>query len=332
MLGAGIPAPTDRPRPSGGLRLRLRAALKNPVAWRTVLWLGLRVSLGSFALLGVGASVVVVAFGFVEVVAGELPRRFVVWTVPLGVTLALGMLHFANLLACIHRRLAMPLLGPSQAERLAALERRNEQLAFRTRLARELHDSVGHTMTVTVLQAAAARKVFDADPEFALKALDTIEFVGRGALDDLDRMLGALRDEPEARDAEPSLQDVGGLLARTRTAGLPVTLTISGDTETVPEDLGKEAYRIVQEGCTNVLRHAGLVPTAVSLQAGERGLEVLVLNGPPKKTPPSTLDGGGRGLSGMAERVGALGGEFEAGPTEEGGYRLRVLLPLGESK
>lgn len=180
MLGTDVPAPMDRPPPVGGPWRRLRAALENPVAWRAVLWLGLRVSLGLFALLQVGSSAGVVGMGLfdimglLDVAASGAMLGYLVWAVPLGVAMVLAILHFVNLLAWVYRRLAMPLLGPSQAERLAALERRNEELAFRTRLARELHDSVGHTMTVAVLQAAAARKVFDDDPRFALKALATI--------------------------------------------------------------------------------------------------------------------------------------------------------------
>lgn len=326
MLGTAVPVPADRPLPTGKSWRRLRAAVRDPAAWRTVLWLGLRASLGSFALLIVGSFVIAVVAVILDFVFGQSPLGWPARAVPLGMALALGIVHFVNLLAWVHRMLAMPLLGPSQAERLVALKRRNEELALRTRLARELHDSVGHTMAVAVLQAAA-RKVFDDDPGFALKALATIETVGRGALDELDRMLGILREEPRSREGEPGLQDVGELLARTRAAGLPVTVTISGDTTTVPDDLGREAYRIIQEGCTNVLRHAGLVPTDVSLHAGD-GLELLVLNGPPKMPSP-TLNGGGRGLSGVAERVSSLGGELQAGPTQEGGYRLRVHLPPG---
>ncbi|MBL1097221.1 histidine kinase [Streptomyces sp. 205] len=237
-------------------------------------------------------------------------------------------------------RCAPALLGPAPAERLAAAEERAARLASRNRLARELHDSVGHALSAVTLQASAARKVLDADPEFARQALAAIEETSRGAVGELDTVLGLLREGEEgaagapgaATAPSPTLADLDGLLDRTRAAGVTVELTAPGPLGAVPPVVSREAYRIVQEGLSNALRHAGPVP--VRLRVGEDGqrkeLEISMEN-PVSGTARGHRTGGGRGLRGIAERTALLRGVCDWGP-DGSVWRLTVRLPLEVSR
>ncbi|MEU8823968.1 histidine kinase [Streptomyces sp. NPDC048636] len=237
-------------------------------------------------------------------------------------------------------RCAPALLGPVPAERLAAAEERAARLASRNRLARELHDAVGHALSAVTLQAGAARKVLHADPEFARQALAAIEETSRGAVGELDTVLGLLREGDEdtgrgggtAAAPAPTLADLDGLLDRTRAAGVTVELTAPGPLGAVPPVVSREAYRIVQEGLSNALRHAGPVP--VRLRIGEDGrrkeLEISMEN-PVGGTARGRRTGGGRGLRGIAERTALLRGVCDWGPAGEV-WRLTVRLPLEVSR
>ncbi|GIF73498.1 sensor histidine kinase [Asanoa siamensis] len=231
-------------------------------------------------------------------------------------------------LGALAAQLAPTLLGPSPAERIAALEERAGHLVERTRLARELHDSVGHALTVTTLQAAAAQRALD-DPEFVRRALVAIEEAGRAAMDDLDHVLGLLRAAERADRPAPqrTLADLDRVVADVTGAGLRVTLTRTGPLASVPAALSREGYRIVQEALTNAVRHAGAVPVTVRVAVADRSLLIDVAN-------PVTRDGpgdpSGRGLAGMRERVDVLGGRMTAGPAD-GLFTVAVRLPTGGS-
>ncbi|MEU8434811.1 histidine kinase, partial [Streptomyces sp. NPDC029216] len=235
-------------------------------------------------------------------------------------------------------RLAPVLLGPTAADRLAAAEERAADLAVRNRLARELHDAVGHALSAVTLQAGAARRVLDRDPEFVREALAAIEDTTRRTVGELDAVLGLLRDgDPARADAMPAptlAVDLDGLLARTRAGGTTLTAEQdpgpAGDWTQLPAIASREAYRIVQEGLSNALRH-GAGPIALLIRVhtsdGHRELEITMTN-PPAQTPPSPDGGagrttGGRGLRGAAERAALLGGRVEAGPHGDG-WRLRA--------
>ncbi|MFH0244912.1 hybrid sensor histidine kinase/response regulator transcription factor [Streptomyces sp. HK10] len=168
---------------------------------------------------------------------------------------------------------APTLLGPAPADRLAAAEARAAALAARNRIARELHDSVGHALSAVALQAGAARTALGSDPEFVRRALTAIEETARHTTGGLDAVLGMLREDggtPSRAPAGPTLAGLDGLLERTRASGTPVTLATGPGSwrETpglLPEAVSREAYRILQEGLANALRHAGRAPVTVSL-------------------------------------------------------------------
>ncbi|WP_258044208.1 sensor histidine kinase, partial [Streptomyces sp. SM11] len=206
-------------------------------------------------------------------------------------------------------------------------------LAVRNRLARELHDSVGHALSAVTLQAGAARRVLDRDPEFVREALTAIEETTRRTVGELDSVLGLLRQdgEPdEAGDAAhgPGLDALDGLLAHN---GVPVAYEREGDPgdpDRVDPTVSREAYRIVQEGLSNASRHGGGDPSPVRLMIAvrERELEIVMEN-PLGGRPAVARPGGGRGLRGIAERAVLLGGRTEAGPYD-GVWRLTARLPL----
>ncbi|MFI6727706.1 histidine kinase [Streptomyces sp. R-74717] len=220
------------------------------------------------------------------------------------------------------------LLGPTPDDRLAAAERRAADLAVRNRLARELHDSVGHALSAVTLQAGAARRVLDSDPEFVREALVAIEETTRRTVGELDSVLGLLRQSDDGKSGPPgpALDALDGLLAR---CGVLVSYVTEGDPRTVPPAVSREAYRIVQEGLSNVLRHGGH-GAQVKLRIAVHGEELeIAMDNPLPERPPVVRPGGGRGLRGIAERAVLLGGRTEAGPHDEDGvWRLSALLPL----
>jgi signal transduction histidine kinase len=261
-----------------------------------------------------------------------IPLRFATgwagaWVPAAALVCLLLLVHLVDGAGALFCRLAQPLLGPTAAERLAELERRTEQLAERNRLARELHDSVGHALSVVTIQASAAGRVLDSDPGFARTALGAIEESARAALTDLDHVLGLLREDRPTKAPQWTLDEPDRLLDKTRIAGVDVESTVEGELSGLPPAVSREAYRIVQEGLTNVLRHAGKVPVALRLVARDDRLELDLSNPLAARDTRAERAGGGHGLSGMRERVTVLRGQMTAG-AHDGRWRVSVRIPL----
>lgn len=250
--------------------------------------------------------------------------------VPAGLLMLLALAAAAAGAGALLARQAPVLLGPTPADRLAAAERRAAELAVRNRLARELHDSVGHALSAVTLQAGAARRVIDApepDLAFVTEALTAIEETTRRTVGELDSVLGLLRQgEDDGELPGPGLEALDTLLAH---SGLKVACDLEGDpVAAVPGPVSREAYRIVQEGLSNALRHGGAAPVSLRLRAADGRLEVTMEN-PLTGRAPVVRPGGGRGLRGIAERAALLGGHAAGGPADDGAvWRLTVRLPL----
>jgi signal transduction histidine kinase len=191
----------------------------------------------------------------------------------------------------------------------------------RHRIARELHDLLGHTMSVMLVQTGAARTVLDSDPDRARELLTGAETAGRDALDELDRVLSALREN----DAQPGLAGLPTLRARMRDAGLDVTLRIEPEQPALPGSLDLSAYRIVQEALTNALRHGRATTAAVSVRCDTSRVLVEVSD---DGRGPQPGYAAGRGLLGIAERAAVFGGAATHGRDASGGFRVRAELPL----
>jgi signal transduction histidine kinase len=249
------------------------------------------------------------------------------WLLPGGILLVVGGFAVCIGLGIVAAKLAPRLLGPSVDDRFHALEERAARLSERTRLARELHDSVGHALSLVVVQAGAARKVRDTDPAFVDDALEAVEDAARTALTDLDQVLGLLRDEESGgvprHQPVADLRQFEALVTTTRRAGLVVEPTVTGDLGRIPAVVSRESYRIVQESLTNALRH-GTSPVTIRLRVGPRELVIETDNA---ISPGRRSGRRGRGLRGMRERAAVLGGELTT-DVEDERWRLRVRLPL----
>ncbi|GAA1996866.1 histidine kinase [Nocardiopsis rhodophaea] len=279
-----------------------------------------------------------IAQGPLTFAGADWPSGAARWLAPvMGLGLLLALIYTMALIGWGMALLAPRLLGPSTAERLAAAQERVDHLAERNRLARELHDSIGHALSVVALQSGTAARVLDSDPAFARHALETIAAQARTATAELDHVLGLLREEQPSTATAPQrgLGDLAGLIEATRAIGGQLTARVDGDVGRVPAVVSRETYRICQEGITNALRHGGQVPIALHVTIEPERLSVEITNPHTPATAPRALPAlrrsGGHGLAGMRERLRTLGGRLEAGP-HDGHWHLRAEITWGAGR
>ncbi|MEU9091775.1 histidine kinase [Streptomyces sp. NPDC048428] len=297
--------------------------------WRTALWLEVRlVCAGLAGMATVWLSATTVDLVRSAVGSEPSPEWFAAglgthWWAALLAPVPLVML-LAVVVSCgeLITIAARWLLGPTPKQRMTALEERTEQLLERNRIARELHDSIGHALTVAVVQAGAARAA--RDPAFTERALAAIEETGRDALDDLERVLRVLRESGTPPGQRRSLSEADRLLDSARGSGAEVDANVSGPLEQVPASVSREGYRILQEALTNVLRHSGSVAVRVRITVADGRLELEVTN---PLTGSASTSGGGSGLRGIRERAALLGGSAKTGPYK-GEWMVHASLPL----
>ncbi|MFH9757396.1 sensor histidine kinase [Streptomyces anulatus] len=348
----GLARPVRRALVASARRL-LRVSLPNPAAvrsasgplgldrWRTPLWLVLHASVGWTGALASGVLFIMGLSLPSNWLGGEVRASLFGTSVRVSggwswVAAAACLLLAAAICVLVTKTLrwsAPRLLGPSAAERLALAAERELLLAERNRIAHELHDSIGHTLTAATIQAAVAGEVLSRDPAAARAAMRSIEDSTRAALEDLDYALGVLREEESGTAPTRTLADLPELLERLRHTGAVVEPELSGDLARVQGTLSRAAYRILQEGLTNALRHGAGGTVQVRVAAGPDGLDLAVVNRTGARTGPNpgSFSTSGHGLPGLAERVRLLHGEFGSGPDGTGHWRLAVRLPVRAS-
>ncbi len=213
------------------------------------------------------------------------------------------------------------------AERERDLVAREAVVEERARIARELHDAIAHDVSMMVVQAGAERRVLVDEAPSTRDVLQTIEQIGRGALTEMRRLVGMLRsDDRDPLSPQPGLAELTMLVGQVREAGLPVELSVEGERRALPMGIELAAYRIVQEALTNALKHAGEARAAVNVRYSPDTLELEVVDdGPGMQAPVAS---GGHGLVGMRERVALYGGRLDVGRRREGGFAVRVVLPI----
>jgi signal transduction histidine kinase len=271
----------------------------------------------------------VIGFGAIAIVA-QVDER-------LGLEQALWGMVFGGTVCLIAYALQRRTVRAAELEeRAARIHREREELAQvavaaeRQQIARELHDVVAHSVTVMTVQAGAARLLLAAEPDRALEPILTVEQTGRQALGELRRLLGILgTGNGSALAPQPGLAQIVTLADQTRKAGLPVELTVVGESDPLPPGINLAAYRIVQEALTNVRKHAGPTQAHITVRHEREALELEITN---EGSYAQIGQPSGHGLVGMRERVALYRGQLEAGPLTTGGFAVRVRLPLEEEQ
>lgn len=333
MIDASVEVP-GFVRPQGGWWRATLAMLGSGAAWKAVVWFVARLPLGVLGLMAVALPPMIAWSLAWAATGGLLYDAAPTWrAVALAGAAAAVLLwpHAIRGTASLHATVARGLLGVSAETRVREAEARTARAETRTDLARELHDSVGHSMTAAVLQASAARRMLSTDPAYADRALEAIEQQGRAALDELDRVLAVMRDDGPSAAAAVGVGDIRALVDTARGVGQPVEFAQHGAVDGAPAGVVRDAYRVVQESLTNAMRHAAGAPTRVDVASDGRAMRVRVANDAGRSVEPSR-PGGGRGLPGLAERIRAVGGTFEAGPAGGGGFEVRAEIPYGGAR
>ncbi|MGH3287159.1 MAG: sensor histidine kinase, partial [Streptosporangiaceae bacterium] len=287
----------------------------------------------------------VVAF-FVAATAGEryaawlaLALAFVwrIWLAPVAYGYAVPTLNDALLLAGWLLALAIAAEATRiRAERVAAtrasrqLDQRRHQSEERLRIARDLHDVIGHNISLINVQASMGLDLIDSQPQQARAALSAIKLASKEALEELRTMLTTLRhdDDVAPRSPVPGLDRLPELIELTRAAGLTVDVEVAGTARPLPAGVHLAAYRIIQESLTNVARHARQARVTVRVTYDDADVHVEIDDNGPALSPGASAIGTGSGITGMRERATALGGDLSAGFRRSGGFRVSARLPV----
>ncbi|HKA69732.1 MAG TPA: sensor histidine kinase [Actinomycetes bacterium] len=320
-------------------------------------WLGLFVALYTLTAYGdgrrsvriAGVGIAVLGTGWLITGADVEPRAAIGWVF---FRIAASIMAAALGESVRSRRViaAEALERARQAERTKEEEARARVDAERLRIAREVHDTVAHAIAIINVQAGVTAYLLGERPERARDALVTIEQTSAQALHEMRTVLGVLRNADNGPVPHPGLGQVNELTTLARESGLDIKLEVNSPAAPVPSAVDHTAYRIVQESITNVIRHVGPTRVTVALDYGPDVLEVRVADDggratsgvaagpggvaghPATGTPTGTPTGGsaepGRGIAGMRERCGLLGGELTAGPRPSGGFEVKARLPL----
>lgn len=305
--------------------------------WRAAAWVLLHIVVGG--IVGLAMVGVPTALGaWVATGGGRMgpDGRLVAdasWVV-LAIVVAIVTLAVAVILAWLVGRVLARLvpifLGPTWRDRLQLAEQRLHTETEHRRLARDLHDGIGHALSIISLQASAGRRVLQSQPDKASRSLELIETTARGAADDLDRMLAVLRDAAAPRAPEPGLDAVDALITAHRELGVELDAEVAVEPD-LPQLLSSTAYRIVSEGLTNAQRHGRGDRTRLELAATAEEVTIMISN--PYRKRRRRSDIGGRGLTGMRERAALFGGTVSAttepGPGGDNEWVLRVQLSGG---
>ena len=274
-----------------------------------------------------GLITAVVATGLMGVVGAlqDQSDAFSVW-IFLGAAWAAGR--------TIRRRETAAEDAQARAARLSAENEEQARLAVaqeRSRIAREMHDVVAHSVSVMVVQAGAAQRVIEGDPARARDALSSIETAGRQALVELRRLLGVLRADEGSHGVapQPGLAQINELIERVRAAGIDAAIHVDGQRRALSMGADLAAYRIVQEALTNVIKHSRASSAEVAIRYRNDAIE-MEINDDGMGAGSANGDGTGHGLIGMRERVAMFGGTLIARPGDERGFVVHARIPLDE--
>ena len=274
---------------------------------------------GSNRELAVGGAIAVAAYTSVGVIERDSEH------VAAGVLLAIGALTVGRAVGVMGVETDVLEARASELERERDERARLAVAEERERIARELHDVIGHSISVMGVQAGAVRRVLDPGLERERETLLAVERTGRDAVTEMRRLLALLRsDDAVPAESLPTLGRAAELVSDMRRAGLDVELELDGDLEGLPPGRALAGYRILQEALTNALNHAPGAQVRVSVVRSPTSVEIEVLQDQHARKPAE----GGQGLVGMRERVALYGGELTVGPGAGGGYAVHALLPL----
>ena len=210
---------------------------------------------------------------------------------------------------------------------------RRQSSEERLRIARELHDIIGHSLGTIAVQAGVGRHLMETEPEKAAEALDNIAKISRDSLDEVRSVVAALRDDEPSYRPAPGLADLPELVDTVRSTGLAVDLTLPNDLDVVPRQTGAAVYRITREALTNTVRHAHASKASVQVNHRDGRVELEIHDdGSGSGNGRESSHGTGHGITGMRERAEALGGRLSAGPASDGGFLVTVSLPVDSDR